>query len=594
MPRPNEANNGMPRPGGHPRTLAPVPTQARLTTRGGTVRVPRRNGERKGANAHATPTPTSTNGLPSIREYIASHPEDPRGRVIVSARQHETINAAVVALRADSNLYHRNGELVHTVDEESDDTEEEGITRDAGTPRIKSVSQGLLRKKLCEHCRFVKFTDKGEVEISPPTWLISTVHTLGDWPQLRLLNGITETPVLRRDRSLLTDPGYDKSTGLLYSPGTVVPDVPANPSRRDAFAARDRLRALIAEFPFERPAHSAVWLAGLLTSLARRAFAGPAPLFLIDANVRGSGKSLLADLVGIIVTGRRMPRMVNPSDEDEARKRITSVALAGDPLVLIDNVTGRLGNAALDAALTGTRWSDRILGGNKMVDLPLRATWFATGNNIMLRADTARRCCHCRLESPEENPEERTGFQIPRLIEHAREHRLELLTAALTMLSWYGTSGRENCNLVPWGSYEGWSTLIRSCLTGLGAPDPATTRRQLAETADTEVEALRALFQAWPSVDWDRTGLTAGEIIERIKQNERACAPMRGVLLEVCKAAQPKDLTAERVGYALRRFRGRIMGGQRLDYRCGRSRQRVWLIASCDGDNACNAQHGGG
>lgn len=229
------------------------------------------------------------------------------------------------------------------VEEERDDTEEDGVIRSAGTPRIKSISQGLLRKKLCEQCRFVTFKLTGEMEIAPPTWLLQSVHTLGEWPELRRISGITETPVLRSNGSLLIEPGWDEATDLLYAPGATVLDVSERPSRRDAIAARDTLLALVADFPFLRPAHSAAWLAGLLTPLARRAFAGPAPLFLIDANVRGSGKSLLADLIGIIVTGRRMPRMVDAGDNEETRKLITALALAGDPMVLIDNVAGTLG-----------------------------------------------------------------------------------------------------------------------------------------------------------------------------------------------------------------------------------------------------------
>jgi hypothetical protein len=40
-----------------------------------------------------------------------------------------------------------------------------------------------------------------------------------------------------------------------------------------------------------------------------------------------------------------------------------------------------------------------------MYDGPLRIIWYATGNNCQLKADTARRVCHIRLESPDERPE---------------------------------------------------------------------------------------------------------------------------------------------------------------------------------------------
>ena len=53
-----------------------------------------------------------------------------------------------------------------------------------------------------------------------------------------------------------------------------------------------------------------------------------------------------------------------------------------------------------------------------MVELPLSLTWTATGNNVLLEADTSRRTLQIRLDSPEENPELRSGFQIPHLVAH--------------------------------------------------------------------------------------------------------------------------------------------------------------------------------
>lgn len=120
-----------------------------------------------------------------------------------------------------------------------------------------------------------------------------------------------------------------------------------------------------------------------------------APLNLFDANVRGCGKSLLTDATSQIVAGREMARMSLPRDDEEFRKRITALAVAGEPLILIDNIAGTLGSASLDAALTATSWSDRILGLTAMAsNVPLFATWYATGNNVVLAADTARRTAY--------------------------------------------------------------------------------------------------------------------------------------------------------------------------------------------------------
>ena len=64
------------------------------------------------------------------------------------------------------------------------------------------------------------------------------------------------------------------------------------------------------------------------------------------------------------------------SDREELRKRITTIAVEGDRLVLLDNLAGAVGNDILDAALTTDRWKDRLLGVNRRYDGPLHVTWF--------------------------------------------------------------------------------------------------------------------------------------------------------------------------------------------------------------------------
>ena len=147
------------------------------------------------------------------------------------------------------------------------------------------------------------------------------------------------------------------------------------------------------------------------------------------------------------------------------------MAMAAEPLILIDNIVGTLGSPSLDAALTGTSWSDRILGESAMASgLPLYATWYATGNNVILAADISRRTLHIRLESDQEDPEERADFHHTNLLAWVRSHRPRLATAAVTILSAYCAAGKPNQRLKPWGSFEGWSDLSGPLLCGLVNP----------------------------------------------------------------------------------------------------------------------------
>ncbi len=86
----------------------------------------------------------------------------------------------------------------------------------------------------------------------------------------------------------------------------------------------------------------------------------------------GTGASLLADVLTFPATGRPPAVMTEGRDEDEWRKRLTARLRGGATAVLIDNLRHRLETANLAAALTSTRWEDRLLGTSDTVRLPVR------------------------------------------------------------------------------------------------------------------------------------------------------------------------------------------------------------------------------
>ena len=191
-------------------------------------------------------------------------------------------------------------------------------------------------------------------------------------------------------------------------------------------------------------------------------------------------------------------------------------------MVTFDNLDGRLGCAELDAALTATTWQDRILGESRMVSVPLLMTWYATGNNVALGGDTARRVCPIRLETPEERPEERQGFRYPHLLAHVESQRSTLLGAALTILRAYIRAGTPDMGLSAWGSYEAWSQMVRGAVVWIDLPDPARGRIEMQDRADDGATAMRSLIEALRRADPDGQGLTAAQMVERPANAEGA------------------------------------------------------------------------
>ncbi|HVX15107.1 MAG TPA: hypothetical protein VHC22_28200 [Pirellulales bacterium] len=500
--------------------------------------------------------------------------------IIVGVDEKRVNDEAIASLAGHPDIYQRANGLVHVTNEARLPN---GIDRPPGLPRISDIPMARLREMMSERARYFSIDGKDEINpVHPPGWCVSGVAARGTWHGVRCLEAIVESPVLRADGTILQEPGYDRDTAILYLPNAEYPEVPPEPSQHDAHYAAQELLEVVEDFPFESEPHRSAWLAGTLGPFARWAFKGPAPLVVADANVRGAGKGLLADTMGVIASGRGFARANNVEDDAEWRKQITSIALAGDPLVLIDNISGTLGSPALDAALTATSWTDRVLGESRRVTFPLYAMWYGTANNVALRADTARRVLHIRLDSPDERPEERTGFKHADLLEWVRERRPRLAVAALTILRAYCCAGRPRQDIKPWGSFEGWSDLVRGAIVWAGYPDPGLTRQTLADASDTEAAALRALIAGWEEVDSAGTGCRVADVLESLadKNNEQRFGTLRGALADVF-GSKPGSLPSSRqVSAKLHHVRRRVVGGKCFDRQLDRSKTANWFVAT--------------
>ncbi|WNG25599.1 hypothetical protein F0U62_17420 [Cystobacter fuscus] len=537
------------------------------------------------APAPAAPLPSAPRSSQAIPPVVAAAPA--QVSILISTDEHRVIEEASRALANDPETFQRGGILV-AVSREANPPK--GSVFPPGAPRIQEMPSARLRERLTV---VVDWRKKGKgktksgkpkkVPAHPPTWAIQGVGARGGWEGVRTLLGVVETPVLRPDGTVLDVPGYDEATGLLYEPKGTFPAIAQAPTLADALMARDELLDVVCDFPFLTEAHRAAWLAALLTPLARFAFEGPSPLFLVDANTRGSGKTLACDTIGYVVLGGPMSLMPMADTDEEMRKQITTHALAGSRLVLIDNVAGTmaLGCASMDAALTRTRWSDRLLSTNKALDVPLFAVWYATGNNVHFAGDLSRRTLHIRLETDEERPEMRGGFRHPDLLGWVARERGRLVAAALTMLRAYFVAGCPKKDLPSWGSFEGWSNLIRQVLVWTGTADPADTREELISTSDTEANALHELLEGLLEMDPERKGMGASFILQRLEVTPGSYNRLRDAISELLPG-QAK-VTAGRLGKKLANLRGRISGGKMLANLGEKGGSKLWAVTDAKG-----------
>jgi hypothetical protein len=510
------------------------------------------------------------------------------------------VNAeATAALAKHPGVYQRAGQLVRVV---RDVSKLAGVTRPPNSPTITVLPRPLLREHLTEVAAWQKWSKSKEVWESahPPDWAVNAIDARGEWPGIRALEAVVEAPVLRPDGTLLQEPGYDQRTGLLYIPSGRVDPVKDEPTLQDAHDAVAALLEVIWDFPFQqKDLHRTCWLAALLTPLARMAARGPAPLFMVDANTPGTGKSKLVTAISLLVAGRQAAVMGYTADDPEMEKRITSAALAGDSLIALDNISSAFGGESLDRALTSMTWKARLLGGNEQKPFPMLATWFATGNNIELAGDMRRRVLPIRLCSDLERPEERSDFQHADLTEAGgwlERERPRLLAAALTILRAYVVAGRPAQELRPWGSYEAWSGLVRAALSWVGLPDVAEARTDLLQRSDPEVGGLGLLLKGWLELDPRREGVSAQDALARLKADHagpRQEPPqperfklLRSALLELCPGPGGELPSPRALSARFRKLRERSIGGLALDTRTLHGGMQGWFVRGGSGGDS--------
>jgi len=484
---------------------------------------------------------------------------------------HHTIENTVSKLGTIPDVYQRNGQLVTIRRLERP---KGVIQRDPNAPVIVALPEVGLLELLSANVEFqYRKTTKASVEDddllaewvrgSVPKRLPALILDRGNYPGVRPLEGITESPVLRADGTILTTPGFDEATGLFYAPGPDLESlrVPENQTQHDAKASLERLRKIFADFPYATPADQVAIVAALLTLFARPAMRGPAPMFVLTANVRGAGKTLEADVISTIFFGHNAPRATYVHDEAETRKRITSIAKDGDLLVLFDNAVGKVGNPALDAALTAATWVDRRLGTNDTIRAPLLATFFLTGNNLQIIGDTIRRVLPIRLDSLEERPEERTGFTHPDLLAYVREHRADSVADALTILRVYFAAGCPTQKFAPWGGFTEWDRIVRGSLIWAGEVDPCDTREELIEVSDEETDSVKTLLTAWKKIQPPGDGgMSAATVLRVLADNSESEAnnALATAIRELCDIHNDDLPNASRVGNLLRRYRAQV------------------------------------
>ncbi|MFE8032027.1 hypothetical protein [Thiohalocapsa marina] len=500
---------------------------------------------------------------------------DPRPVIRISggALQRNLAKAAAALAALDPPEVYQRGQTLCRVAHLPETGIIQGCIVPKGTATLVTLQRAGLGVELAGAAKWErKAKDRPEWYESDPCPKVTgaLLEAAGKWGDIPTLLGISEAPVLRADGTLHSEAGYDPATRLYIegrSPAIALGD---NIGLATAQQAAGYLLHPFREFPFVRSELDHAALLAYLFTLALRPQLSTAPLFCVSATTPGTGKGLLVEACNLLVRGRDaalMPAIQGTGAEEETRKRITSLLLQGVASINLDNWTKPIGGESMNALLTASEWSDRVLGRSESVTLPARITLAATGNNLSVRGDMTRRSLLIQLDANCERPERR-DFQTKDLPGYVLQHRAPLLGALFTILKAYQQAGRPGATEHALGRFEPWSAAVAAPIRWLGYPCPTETQERLREQ-DPEAEKLAILLEAWDALK-PAAWITAAELMAEADWHDdfnQGTQTKRRALLEALLEVAGDgrgNINQRALGWCLRHLEGRIANGLRF------------------------------
>jgi bifunctional DNA primase/polymerase-like protein/primase-like protein len=462
------------------------------------------------------------------------------------------------------------------------------VRRDVGAT-IVIVTMIALYALLTKVANWFKVSAEGILEGAKPEKDVAHIFIEEPPDDLPPLQTVVSAPLFLSDGTLINSVGYHRDHAVYFdSTNAIVVDAPANaPTEEDVHAAKKLLVLdLLVDFPFETDADFAMAIGAFVLPFVRRMIDGCVPIHLFEAPTPGSGKTLIAKLISLVVTGLTAEIGVLPTDEAETRKKITALLTSSPQIIDLDNAPQRkmIDSPVLAAVATSETWTDRILGVSKSITVRNQALWIVTANNPRLSMELARRCIRIRVTPATDRPWERKKFKHPKIEQWTKQHRRELIQAIVVLvLNWIAKgkpAGTESL-----GSFENWAAVIGGILEAAGIPGFLKNQHQLYESADAETELWRDFTTAW----YGNFGIEPQTIATLLKLCDD-----KELLNEILGDGTDRSRST-RLGKHLKSQRGRIYGNLRIEAgRASPKGGKTYRVVPIDRDGSTAGDRGAG
>ena len=445
-------------------------------------------------------------------------PDDPRPRLELTARRFNLVVRACA--HGMSDIVYMRGSIPRVLaraevaggrlieDRDGEAIEIEGVRYRPGSLLFIEAMSELIGWHLDERFTFWKYDQRSRnwVAVTCPAKVAARLVDAAIELGLRPCSGFVQVPLFI-DGEIISTPGWHAPTRLIIDLPHTLDPIPGKPTKDDAQAALTTLltpfRGYLQDNPDLRPAIAAAALTSVLRPSLRSA-----PAILVDGNIIGAGKSLLARALGALNMGGVPAMIVEGPNGEETEKRVATSVLQGAPAILFDNLQRTVGSSTLESMLTADGVATiRLFGSLTDVTVECRAFVLLTANNATLRRDMLRRTLPIRIVALDDKPElRRFGFNP---ITETHRDRGKLLTAAFTIAkAWHSAGDHSDHTHIrnkTLGSFEPWADLVAGAvhwLTGTSPIDAIEERKGEDPAAIAERMLIGSLFETYQNLSF--------------------------------------------------------------------------------------------
>ena len=373
-----------------------------------------------------------------------------------------------------------------------------------------------------------------------------------------VVRAINVAPIISMSSSVIDGVGLDRETGLVHRIDPLLRAcIPANPPTDEDVrtAATYLFDEWLVDVALDRVGKSIAIM--LAMTLIERALLPERPAFFVTAGQRGGGKTTLVNMITTAVLGRRAAAAGWSDNPEERKKALFSYLRQGVACLSWDNISrgAAISCPHVEAALTASEISDRVLGVSKVETVSSTTVQIFTGNMITPRGDMASRSIMLALNVDRPDPENRTfAHADPLAWTHA--NRTKIVRALYTLLIAGAMNRPEKqepkTRFKTWWSIIGWSMEYAAGL--LGTTVDCTSLMRAGEVGDEEASAASVVLTILREI-WGQRAFTARDVVKTMMPAARggpSLAPT-SEYAETAKAEAIAEALGDLVGRRLER-----------------------------------------